>query len=83
MNEAIFKELMARWPSPLIFRTETKLAGGGLCAKSMSNLDSLGKGPAVRIRVGGKVAYPIKDFVEWLEARSAVIADRKKGEIRR
>jgi hypothetical protein len=47
--------------------------------KYLANLDSAGKGPAGRIRCGGrKVAYPVQEFIKWLAARSEVIPERGK-----
>jgi hypothetical protein len=46
--------------------------------KYLANLDSQSKGPAGRIRCGRKVAYPVNEFIKWLEARSEVIPERKK-----
>jgi hypothetical protein len=78
METSFFQGMIERWPSTIVFRTETeKFTGGGIKEKYMANLDSQGKGPAGRIRVGRKVAYPIAEFVKWLESRSAVIPERQ------
>lgn len=77
--ETIFSELAAKWPSAWVARTEAKDFSGGLISeKYLANLDSQGKGPAGRIRCGRKVAYPVHEFVKWLEARSEVIQERNK-----
>ena len=71
MAQADLKCMAESWPSPFVARTEIKTFTGGLISeKHLANLDSLGKGPEGRIRVGRKIAYPIKQLVSWLEARS-------------
>ena len=77
MEASIFQGMIERWPSTVVFRTESeKFTGGGVSEKYLANLDSQGKGPAGRIRVGRKVAYPVTEFVKWLESRSAVIPEK-------
>jgi len=47
----------------------------------MANLDSLGKGPKGRIRIGKKVAYKVEDLVKWMQERAAGCDKAsKKGE---
>jgi hypothetical protein len=78
--ETIFSEMAEKWPSAWVARTEAEKFSGGLIGeKYLANLDSLGKGPAGRIRCGRKVAYPVHEFVKWLEARSSAIPARNKG----
>ncbi len=44
-----------------------EITGGAVKVKTLSNKDSLGCGPAVRVKVsGGRVAYPREAFIEWL-----------------
>lgn len=67
-----FQELARKWPSPVIARDQRMLdrfSGGLLNARTLANLDSLGKGPSGKIRVGKKVAYPVADLVAWMEKR--------------
>ena len=74
-----FESMAERWPSSVVARTEAEKFSGGLVSeKYLANLDSQGKGPAGRIRCGRKVAYPVPEFVKWLEARSTVIPEREK-----
>jgi hypothetical protein len=69
-TEFDFKSLKKRWPSELISRHEIGRFSGGICnPRTMANLDSLGKGPQGKIRIGRKVAYPVDSLIEWLEAR--------------
>jgi len=66
---------MARsWPSPLVARGEVgRFTGGVVNQKYLANLDSQGRGPAGRIRIGRKIAYPVADFIDWLENRAVVV----------
>ena len=63
--------LLENWPSPYVARTEVeKFSGGILKARTLANLDSQGKGPRGRFRVGRKVAYPAASLVEFMQKQS-------------
>jgi predicted DNA-binding transcriptional regulator AlpA len=63
-------------PSPYLSREEVERVTGGLVtAKYLANLDSDGKGPAGRIRLGRKVAYPVQDVIRWLEERTKPVKE--------
>lgn len=69
-----FNTLKKNWPSSLVARSEIhKFTGGVIKPKTMSNLDSTGNGPKMRVIIGGRVAYPIDSLLEWLESRSRQI----------
>jgi len=71
LNNPSFQIMAENWPSPFIARQEVgKFTGGIINPKYLANLDSQGKGPKGRIKVGRKIAYPVKEFVAWLESRS-------------
>lgn len=72
MKNDVFAELVARWPSALVARGEVgRFSGGLLNSRTMANLDSAGRGPATRIKIGDrKVAYPVQDLVAWLRSRA-------------
>ena len=58
---------------PIISRDHIeKLLGGIISAKSLANLDSLGKGPK-RMKIGRKVAYRTEDLLYWLDARTKIL----------
>lgn len=77
MPTSTFQEMADKWPSAFVARTEAEnFTGGIISEKYIANLDCQGKGPAGRIRCGRKVAYPVTEFIKWLEARSAVIPNR-------
>jgi hypothetical protein len=69
-EEEIIKLLVDRWPSPLVARSESgRFSGGVVSPRYMANLDSLGQGPAQRVRFAGKVAYSTEVFAKWLADR--------------
>ncbi len=70
----LFQSLIDRWPSSLVSRTEiNRFTGGIISERYIANLDSQGKGPEGRIRVGRKIAYPVSELVSWLESRSELV----------
>ena len=70
--EKNFKELVEKWPSAFVSRTEVgKFSGGALTSKSCANHDSLGTGVAERFRVGRKICYPTVALAEWMQSRAA------------
>ena len=38
-------------------------------AKSMSNVDALGTGPAVKVKIGKKIGYERDSFIRWLRGK--------------
>ena len=69
-----FQSLADSWPSPVVARQELeKFSGGILNPKTIANLDSQGKGPAGRIRIGRKIAYTASSLCEFLEQRAEVL----------
>lgn len=74
VDRSIFREMADRWPSSWIARTEVRsFTGGILTEKYLANLDSAGLGPAGRIRIGRKIAYPVNELVRWLESRATKV----------
>ncbi|RLB90578.1 MAG: hypothetical protein DRH50_12155 [Deltaproteobacteria bacterium] len=69
-NTTIIETLKAgweSWPAPVVARTEIESFTGGLiCARSLANYDSLGKGPGGRIKLGRSVGYLKSDLISWL-----------------
>lgn len=77
--DTLFSELAEKWPSAFVARTEVeKFTGGMISEKYCANLDSQSRGCPGRIRCGRKVVYPVKNFIQWLEARSEAIPERDK-----
>jgi hypothetical protein len=64
-------KLAEKWPSPFVARKKVdRFSGGTITPKYMANLDSMGKGPQGRIRIGRQVVYPVGELVKWLESRA-------------
>lgn len=71
MEQTSFKTLAEKWPSSFVARTAIpSFTGGIISERYIANLDSAGKGPAGRVRIGRKVAYPVNEVVRWLESRA-------------
>ena len=69
-----FKNLAEKWPSAIVARTEVhRFSGGVLNSKYLANLDSLGKGPKGRIRVGRQIVYSVEALVEFMEERAEAV----------
>lgn len=69
MNE-VYDELRNKWPSALVARSEVGVFSGGvLSPRYLANLDSKKVGPP-RVRIGGKVAYPVEGLIRWMERRT-------------
>jgi hypothetical protein len=78
----IFKNMVSKWPSSIVARSEIEAFTGGLISKRYcANLDCLGLGPEGRIRVGRKIAYPVESVIRFLEARAEVVKPRKQEAI--
>jgi hypothetical protein len=71
MNTNKIDEIFENWPSPFVTRNQLpKITGGILNAKTLRNLDSLGKGIRGKFTFGDRiVAYPVKDVIEFLKER--------------
>lgn len=79
--EKMFEDLAEKWPSAWVARTEIyRFTGGIISEKYLANLDSQGRGPAGRVRIGRKVAYPVREFIKWLASRSEPIPERHRTE---
>ena len=73
-NKLDFSSLAQTWPSSFVARSEAeRFSGGILTSKYLANLDSAGKGPPGRIRIGRKIAYPVTALISWLEGRAEAI----------
>lgn len=67
MQDDIFSEMAARWPSSVVARAEIKnFTGGGISSKTLANADSKGIGPEERFFIGRRVCYTVPSFIKWL-----------------
>ncbi len=70
MSKIDLSSLAKKWPSSIVVRQEVRNFSGGLISdRHLANLDSQGAGPPGRFKIGNKVAYPVNDFIRWLESR--------------
>lgn len=66
-------ELAKRWPSTIVARTEiTRFTGGLVSPRYLANLDCKGLGPAGALRLGNRIAYPVRNLIDWLKGRVKV-----------
>ena len=73
MENYQFIEQLRKELPPVFARHEVgRLTGGIISPGTLGNLDSLGKGPAGRLRIGHKVAYSRDLFVDWIAGRTTV-----------
>jgi hypothetical protein len=71
MKNEFFGEVLNKWPSAIVARTEIpKLTGGAVAAGTVANADSRGEGPKGRFYIGKRVCYPVVSVIEWLESKS-------------
>ncbi|MEI8125747.1 MAG: hypothetical protein WCG42_08335 [Parachlamydiaceae bacterium] len=67
MQNDIYSEMAARWPSSIVARAEIKnFTGGGMSPKTLANADSEGTGPEGRFYMGRRICYPISSLITWL-----------------
>jgi hypothetical protein len=80
MQNLVLQKMAAKWPSELVARTEIERFTGGLCnRRTLANLDSMGKGPEGRLRVGRKICYPTSSVVRFLESRLRPVCSAGSG----
>ena len=60
--------LAEQWPRTFVLRSEVGNFSAGLITPgTIRNLDSQGKGPRDRFRIGKRVCYPTSALVEFLK----------------
>ncbi|SIO30893.1 hypothetical protein [Halodesulfovibrio marinisediminis] len=65
--EQLLHDVKALCPVVVTRKKAQEITGGAVKVKTLANKDSLGCGPAVRVKIsGGRVAYPRGAFIEWL-----------------
>jgi hypothetical protein len=73
MEHNLFIEQLKKELPPVFARQEvSRLTGGIISSSTLGNLDSLGKGPAGRLRIGKKIAYSRDLFVDWIASRTTI-----------
>lgn len=66
-NDDFFKGLEEALPPVFTRKTASKMTGGMFTARTLSNLDAAGKGPASKVRAGKNIIYEKHDFIDWLQ----------------
>ena len=64
-----FTTLEKELPPVFTRQLASQKTGGLISAKTLSNLDSLNRGPSVKVRIGSKVGYERANFLQWLRGR--------------
>lgn len=68
-SEAFFKDIEKELP-PVVSRAEaSRITGGLISAKTLSNEDALGKGPMPRVRIGSKIGYTRTAIMNYLKRK--------------
>jgi hypothetical protein len=72
-DTTVFDELLKKWPSSIVSRSELeRLTGGVLKGRYMANLEARGDERALpKFRVGKKVFYRLDDIISYLKRESA------------
>jgi len=69
-----FLLLKRAWSSTLVARSEVgRFSGGVVSPHYIANMDCRGLGPAERIRIGRKIAYPVDALIDWLKEKSSTL----------
>jgi len=76
-REKIINEMIEKWPSSIVARTEvSRFSGGAINGRTVANLESKYKNGEYRgslpekLRIGGKVVYRAESLARWLVNRS-------------
>lgn len=76
--QTVFDKMLNSWPAEIVARSEVaKFTGGALNPRTLANLDSLGKGPEGRFKMGRKNVYDKQALVDWLVSRTISMAKKR------
>ncbi len=67
-SKNFFDSIEQRLPPVFTRQVASKVMGGLISAKTLSNLDAKGQGPP-KTKLGTKVGYEREDFMRWLKQR--------------
>lgn len=68
-TEAFFRAIEQELP-PVVSRVEaSRITGGLISVKTLSNEDALRRGPSERVRAGSKVGYTRAAFMAYLRSK--------------
>jgi hypothetical protein len=71
----LISQLRDALPTVVSRKAIEKQLSGLISHRTLANLDSLGKGPAERVRFGRSVGYPKEAFLSWLATRLKEASD--------
>lgn len=70
-KEDLIKEMVEKWPSPIVARRcVERFSGGGVKYGTAANADSAGTGPEGRFKIGKTVMYPAESLARWIIEKS-------------
>ena len=69
IDDDLFAALEKELPAMFDRGPASKLMGGVLSPKTLSNADAKGTGPGVRMKLGKKIVYERASFISWLRDR--------------
>lgn len=68
--EKALRQMMEKWPSSVVARSELyKFSGGLIAPGTAANHDSAGTGIPGAFKISRKVAYPVEGVIDWLISR--------------
>lgn len=67
--DTFFSHLSEQLPPVFDRKTISNKLGSILSVKTLSNADSNGTGPKIKIKLGKRVVYERDDFIEWLKTK--------------
>ena len=79
-DEVFFEQLRKELPPVFTREFASEKIGRIFSAKSMSNADALGTGPAVKVKIGKKIGYERESFLQWLRGKMKHDAPHVKKE---
>ena len=71
--QSLEKNLTEKYPAGIPRHQIGKATGNLLHPRTVANLDSLGKGISGRFRCGRSVVYPVKEVVQFIQARTTAV----------
>jgi len=76
-RQALARDLMDRWGSPVVARRQVYEFSGGLVKPgTLANADSKGEGPSERLKMGRTIGYPVCALALWIAQRVELQNDR-------
>lgn len=81
-TQEVIQKMADKWPSAIVARTEVgTFTGGFISAKTMNNLDALGKGPREILTNENRVAYSVDELCRWLMEDYGLITKPAKEQV--